>query len=92
MIELDELMKLLKVNNQVAYNTMDHQASSMLSNNQTGPMVIVSPATANHHPAGGGGRRFDDVTDVSGLGIDHGPRKMMRGVVANEDSVNSGSD
>ncbi len=97
MTELEELMKLLKVNNEMY--AQDHPMgveqpyypTPMPRNNLPaggGPMVIVSSA--------GGIRHFEDVTDVSGLGIDR-PRRpsssMQRvGIIANEDSINSASD
>jgi len=85
MIELEELMKLLKVNNQM-YPPQDPRlfGGPPQGPQPHRPMVIISPAN----------NRYDDVTDVSGLGIDRmiRPSSSQRGVIANEDSVNSGSD
>ena len=98
MTELEELMKLLKVNNEMYAQDIPmageqpYYPTPMPRNNLPGggggPMVIVSSA--------GGIRHFEDVTDVSGLGIDR-PRRpsssMQRvGIIANEDSINSASD
>ena len=102
MTELEELMKLLKVNNQmyppggpeVPEVPMGHpyyptpMPRNMTGNGHVGgPMVIVSSAGSN----------FEDVTDVSGLGIDRPrsrpPSSLQRvGIIANEDSINSASD
>ena len=102
MTELEELMKLLKVNNQMYPPgpgvpegvpegvPMGHPYyPTPLPRNMTGnggPMVIVSSAS-----------NFEDVTDVSGLGIDRPrsrpPSSLQRvGIIANEDSINSASD
>merc|ERR1719479_181183 len=47
-----------------------------------GPRVTVSPATVGL----GNCSRFDDITDMSGMGID---RVASTRMIANEDSVNS---
>ena len=94
MSELEELMKLLKVNNQISYTNHYSPGTGPLgpssgpslggvSKNKgvsSGSMVIMS--------------NYDDVTDVSGLNIDrlHGGPAPKRGVIANEGSINSGSD
>ena len=79
-MELEELMKLLKVNNQMDSHFYPQQniPSRPPSQSRMGPRVIVSPAGNNT-------TRYDDVTDVSGMGID---RPSTR-IIANEDSVNS---
>ena len=105
MTELEELMKLLKVNNQmypqgepeVPEVPMGHpyyptpMPRNIGNGGVNGPMVIVSSAGSN----------FEDVTDVSGLGIDRPrsrpssrpPSSLQRvGIIANEDSINSASD
>ena len=101
MTELEELMKLLKVNNQmypqevpmgppdvgVPYYPAPMPRNNHVPMNNHGPMVIVSSAGSN----------FEDVTDVSGLGIERPrsrpPSAMQRvGIIANEDSINSASD
>ena len=97
MTELEELMKLLKVNNQMypenqpmmgGPHEQPYYPTPLPRSNIGGPMVIVSAA--------GPVSNFEDVTDVSGLGIDR-PRRpsssMQRvGIIANEDSINSASD
>jgi len=106
MLELEELMKLLKVNNQMVDPTpvvvvqqqlpppggpQQHFYSPQRPPSQTGgrmgggvggPRVTVSPATVGL----GNCSRFDDITDVSGMGID---RVASTRMIANEDSVNS---
>lgn len=67
MIELEELMKLLKVNNQMeppAHIPQFYppQRPPSATRMHGGPRVIVTPT--------GNTSRFDDITDVSGLGID----------------------
>ena len=67
MIELEELMKLLKVNNQMEPPThlpqfYPPQRPPSATRMHGGPRVIVTPT--------GSTSRFDDITDVSGLGID----------------------
>ena len=77
-------MKLLKVNNQIygggpsgPLGPPGPHLGGVPTNK--GPMVIMS--------------NYDDVTDVSGLlsGL-HGGPAPKRGVIANEGSINSGSD
>ncbi len=97
MLELEELMKLLKVNNPMYNPTTTGPATGSHMNMKTnGPMVIVSPASATAVGAPPGGH-YDDITDVSGLNIDvtssrHYHRPQQQRVIANEDSINSGSD
>lgn len=92
MLELEELMKLLKVNNQMYYpgqsSTAAAAAVSSAGPGSGGPMQPRVHSSNGH---------YDDVTDVSGLNIDrHRPPSSQshrpRGVIANEDSINSASD
>ncbi len=106
MIELDELMKLLKVNAQppmpqqiggmgMGVPPQSLRAAMLAAAGGSGiPTASNSGGRVGGHGSGGG--HFDDITDVSGLGIERAASNLIKAqnlanlrVVANEDSVNS---
>lgn len=92
MLELEELMKLLKVNNQMYYpGQSSTSAPATAAGGGGAPGGSMQPRVHSNNG------HYDDVTDVSGLNIDrHRPPSSQshrpRGVIANEDSINSASD
>ena len=100
MSELEELMKLLKVNEQIYPNHGTGVAPPGVGGGGgggqgVGPQVQVPPhgSVLNNSGPMVIMSNYDDVTDVSGLNIErlHRP-SSSRGIIANEGSINSASD
>ena len=103
MSELEELMKLLKVNDQIYTNHGTGIAPPGVgvgvgvgAGQGVGPPVQVPPphgSVLNNSGPMVIMSNYDDVTDVSGLNIErlHRP-SSSRGIIANEGSINSASD